>query len=282
MRDLVLAKQFESATIVFTTQNLPGNINDKIEQSGYKIELLESNSIDELAELIKRYDANMIVIDHYDIDAYYEKELKKRTGIKIFVLDDTYEHHNCDILLNHNISANSSRYEGLLPASCEIRCGGEYTLLREEFYEAKKKKRHKANGHDNRNILVIMGGADHARKNIEIINVLEGFRKLKIHVVTTSANKYLEELKSFVKVHKNLRLHINTKQMAQLMADADLAIVTPSVTVNEVLFMGTPFIAIKTADNQKEIYDYLQTKSYNVLEFFDAKKLKILLEGLLS
>ncbi len=53
MRDLVLAKQFKDSNIIFATQNLEANINYKIEEEGYKLEILKSNSIDELNTLVK-------------------------------------------------------------------------------------------------------------------------------------------------------------------------------------------------------------------------------------
>jgi len=37
--------------------------------------------------------------------------------------------------------------------------------------------------------------------------------------------------------------------------------------------MKLPFIAIKTAENQKDIYKYLKNKNYLVLKEFNAKTL---------
>ena len=41
MRDLVLAKQYKNENIIFATQDLVGNINHKIIEAGYKIELFK-------------------------------------------------------------------------------------------------------------------------------------------------------------------------------------------------------------------------------------------------
>lgn len=54
------------------------------------------------------------------------------------------------------------------------------------------------------------------------------------------------------------------------MRQSDFAIVTPSVTVNEVYFMQLPFIAIKTATNQDEIYKYLKRNHFSLLDAFNA------------
>ena len=47
-------------------------------------------------------------------------------------------------------------------------------------------------------------------------------------------------------------------------------------------FMKLPFIAIKTADNQDDIYKYLKKKKFLVLKSFKDKKLKKYVEVLLK
>lgn len=269
MRDLVLAEQFKDTNIIFATQGLPGNINHKIKEKGYALESLDSNNIEELFDVIKKYSIDMIVVDHYGIDYDVEKTLKEVMGVIVFVLDDTYEKHHCDILLNHNISADSTRYIGLVPVSCEIRCGIKYTLLRDEFKIIKKNKRD-ISGKNTLTVFIAMGGVDHSNKNIEILKVLDGFANIKVHVVTTEANSYLKELKSHANNHANVLIHINTNRIASIMNESDFAIVTPSVTVNEVLYMGIPFIAIQTTDNQNEIAQYLEDKNFQVLRSYDT------------
>ena len=265
MRDLVLAKQYSDAKIVFATQNLSGNINHKIIEAGYEIKILESNEIKELDKLIKQFSIDLLVIDHYGIDFKFEEELKiKNPRLKILSFDDTYEKHNSDILLNHNISADKKKYKGLVPKDCELRCGSKYTLLRDEFYEAKKQKI----------VFLAMGGADHSNLNIKILKVLEDFENIQAIVVTTTANQNLDELKKYVQDKVSIALHVNSDKIAKLMKQSDFAIVTPSVTVNEVYFMGLPFIAIKTADNQKNIYRFLKQKKFQTLKKFNAQKLK--------
>ncbi len=272
MRDLVLAQQFTDANIIIATQDLPGNINHKIKEENYKIETLQSNNIEEVLKLIEHYSIEIIIIDHYGIDYDYEKELKLKTKVQIFVLDDTYEKHHCDILLNHNVYAEQSKYKGLIPDDCELRCGSEYTLLRQEFIIEKQNRRQI--NRPPKSCLVIMGGADHTNLNTKILKVLENFPEISAHVVTTTANQCLNELESFAKDKTNIKIHINTKQMAKLMNSSDFAIVTPSVTMNEVLFMEMPFIAIKTADNQNDMYEYLISTRQQSMCLYDSEVLK--------
>lgn len=274
MRDLVLVKEFSNDNIIFATQDLQGNINRKIEEANYKLEILKSNDVEELNNLIKKLKIGMIVIDNYDINYNFEKKLKEQNPfLKIFVLDDNYEKHFCDILLNHNIYANKEKYINRVPKNCELRCGAKYTLLRDEFLEAKKQK-NIVKKRETKTIFIAMGGADHKNLNIKILKTLKKYRKnIIVNLVTTNANKNLEELKKYCQNKKWINLQINSKKIAKLMNKSHFAIITPSVTANEAYFLGLPIIAIKTAKNQNQMYKYLKEEGYFAMKKFDKQKL---------
>ncbi|MFW3355867.1 UDP-2,4-diacetamido-2,4,6-trideoxy-beta-L-altropyranose hydrolase [Aliarcobacter butzleri] len=292
MRDLVLAKEFKNGTLVpsknkifFATQDLQGNINHKIIEAGYKLEILKSDMFEELDELIKKLKIEIIIIDNYDINYNFEKKLKEQNPfLKIFVLDDTYENHFCDILLNHNIYADEKKYINRVPKNCELRCGAKYILLRDEFLEAKKQQNTIEKETKLKAIFIAMGGADHKNLNIKILKTIKKVCKknIEVNLVTTIANKNLKKLKDYCKDKKYINLHINSNEIAKLMNESDFAIITPSVTANEAYFLDLPMIAIKTAKNQKEMYKYLNQKGYFALKKFDKKKLKKYIKQLIK
>ncbi|WP_418181148.1 UDP-2,4-diacetamido-2,4,6-trideoxy-beta-L-altropyranose hydrolase [Aliarcobacter lanthieri] len=276
MRDLVLAKQFSNDNIIFATQDLDGNINQKIKEENYRVKLLESNDFEELNELIKKLSIDLLIIDHYKIGYKFEKKLKKdNKSLKILSFDDTYEKHYCDILLNHNLYANTKKYKKKVPKNCELRCGLEYTLLREEFLKIKNQKIEKT-----KTIFLAMGGADHKNLNIKVLKTIQKTLKssFRVNIVTTNANKNLEKLKNYCENKSWINLQINSNEVGKLMYESSFAIVTPSVTVNEIYYLDIPFIAIKTAKNQNEMYKYLIKNNYYVLKEFYNKKLKKYLE----
>ena len=277
MRDLVLAKKFSKDQIIFATQNLEGNINHKIKESNYNIEILNNNNFEELNKLIKKLNIDMIIIDHYEINYNFEKKLKEQNSkLKIFVFDDTYEKHYCDILLNHNIYADEKKYRNLVPKDCELKCGTNYTLLREEFLEAKKQKQTIKKENRLKTLFIAMGGTDHKNLNITILKNIKIVCKknIKVNLVTTTANRNLEKLKRYCKDKEWINLHINSKEVANLMNQSDFAIITPSVTANEAYFLDLPFIAIKTAKNQKQMYKFLKRNNYFILKKFNESGLK--------
>lgn len=260
MRDVVFAAQHPQDTVQFACQNLSGNIIDRIP---YPVHVLHTNNPDELIALIREQHIDRVVFDHYGIDAVFEKKVKEVTGVQILSFDDTYEAHHCDILLNHNISADPIRYRGLVPEQCELRCGGEYTLIRDEFKTEKQIQRE--NIYD---LFIAMGGSDPTNTTMTILSTLSD--ELRVCVVTTSANIHVDELKAFVQTKKNMTLEIDSTCIAQLRHQSRLAIITPSVMVHEVLFMEIPFIAVQSAANQEDMFVYLEKEGYTVLKEWDA------------
>lgn len=260
MRDLVLAERYPDDQVVFACRDLPGNIINRIP---YPVHLLETDTPQELIDLIREQNIGMVVFDHYDIDAAFERTVKEKTGVIILSVDDTYEKHHCDILLNHNISADANRYAGLVPPHCELRCGAEHTLIRNEFRVEKQRPREKLY-----DIFIAMGGTDPTNATLRILESLKGNET--VCVITTSGNPYLNELKTFVRGKKNVTLEVDSDRVAQLLNQSRLAIIPPSVMVHEVLFMEVPFIALQTAANQSEIFNYLLHGNYAVLKEWDA------------
>ena len=263
MRDLVLAKEYKKSEIFFATQNLSGNINHKIIESDYQFHTLKSNKINELISLIKKLSIDLLVLDIYSIDYKDELRIKNKTGVKILSIDDTYNKHNCDILLNHNIYAKKSKYKNLVPKNCELRCGSKYTLIRDEF--KKEQMQHKKKTSKKKlQIFLAMGGTDTKNMNIKILKLLKEFNNIRVNLVTTTANKNLSELKKYCKKENFVSLYIDSNQIAKLISNSDFAIISASVIANEAYYMQIPFLAVQTASNQEYMYKFLKKQKYPV------------------
>ncbi|MDD2951316.1 MAG: UDP-2,4-diacetamido-2,4,6-trideoxy-beta-L-altropyranose hydrolase [Sulfuricurvum sp.] len=268
MRDLVLAKQYPDATISFACRDLNGNIIDTIP---YPVHVLASDTPEELIECIISHEIDVVVFDHYGIDAAYEKRVKEETSVTILSMDDTYQHHHCDILYNPNIYAKSERYADLVPAYCEIHCAKP--LIREEFRLAKQLPKPSTDA-----VFISMGGSDPKNLSIQILQALPSDEH--VNLVTTTSNPHLKELQNYAKEHPNIHLHINVSNIAELMHECSFAIITPSSIAHEVMFMELPFIAIQSADNQSEFVTYMKGEGLSVMEHFKSALFNALLEKL--
>lgn len=179
-RDLLFAKKFSD--ISFASLRLEGDIFDEINYPKFS---LTSGEIDELCELIKDNKFELLIIDHYGFSFEDERAIKEKTGVKILSFDDTYEKHFADYILNVNLYAQKARYEGLVEKGCEVFCGSEFLLVRDEFYEEAQAKREKIYDY-----AIILGGTDISGLSAKILEKLL-LKGLKTAVITTSGNKNL-------------------------------------------------------------------------------------------
>ncbi|WP_149700012.1 UDP-2,4-diacetamido-2,4,6-trideoxy-beta-L-altropyranose hydrolase [Campylobacter concisus] len=250
-RDLLLAKKFSD--ISFASLRLEGDIFDEINYSKFS---LRSGEIDELCELIKDNKFKLLIIDHYGFSFDDERAIKEKTGVKILSFDDTYEKHFADYILNVNLYAQKARYEELVEKDCEVFCGSEFLLVRDEFYEEAQVKREKIYDY-----AIILGGTDISGLSAKISKKLL-LKGLKTAVITTSGNKNLSALKELASKNENFSLFVDNKNVARLMSEAKMLIITASSLVNEAYVLGAKFKAICVADNQKEIFTWLKENGY--------------------
>jgi len=273
MRDLVLARRFASDSVAFATRPLEGNLDAHIEKNGYKVHSLCTNGVAELSALISAHAIDLLVIDHYELGFRFEKALKRtHPSLTIMVLDDTYEKHYCDILLNHNIYAEKKRYKHLVPKGCLLQCGAKYTLLRDEFLDTEEVAKSDT-------LLIAMGGADTQNLSLKILACLPEDFSWHVNIVTAHANKNLAQLQELANADPRITLFIQTNEMARLAKEARLAVITPSVLANELYALQTPFIAVQTAPNQKYMRRFLKQKGYGVIKKFSCKKFTKLLQS---
>ena len=255
-RCLVLAKRLKeydkNLKILFATQNLYGNINEEILKSGFSIYSISDNSMKMLDYFVKGLRINLLIIDSYDIDYKFEEQLKiQNPSLKILSFDDTLNPHKSDIVLNHGVQAQEKEYKKLLPKKTKLFCGSEYTLLRDEFLEAKRVKVTR------NSVAVILGGNDVLNLSSKIADLLlEINKKYKITIITTSANQNLKELKQ----SKNIEVLVDINNIANVLSSKSLVITASGGTLFEVLALKKKFINIEVASNQKVVDKFLKNK----------------------
>ena len=290
MRCLALAEELREsgATVSFVCRSHPGNLNNLIREKGFEChELPEAEAVKTIPEALReprsvyaswlgvsqRMDAEgtieklgeakpeWIIVDHYGLDADWEKTLRPYVE-KIMVIDDLADRrHDCDLLLDQNLFLDGKkRYDGLIPPSCTRLIGPQYALLRKEFREARKNLR-KRSGDINR-ILVFLGGADPDNITGIAIEALSSpeLLHLQVDVVIGSQNPHKETIEKIVQARPQTKLHVQATNMAELMSQADLAIGAGGSTVWERLCLGLPSVVIPLADNQSISTAYLFKK----------------------
>jgi UDP-2,4-diacetamido-2,4,6-trideoxy-beta-L-altropyranose hydrolase len=281
MRCLTLADALkkQGAEICFVARKLPAHLIQMLEESNidfYGLPFVNGEEPDELPhsqwlqtsqheDAIQTIEAlgscklDWLVIDHYAIDQRWEKLLRD-TANKIMVIDDLADRqHDCDVLLDQNFYQNmDARYVGKVSSDCHLLLGPSFALLREEF---RKQRQHvKPRTGNIKNLLVFFGGVD-AKNHTGLALEAIAASKLEcdVDVVVGKQHPNLQEIENLCTTH-HYACHVQTHQMAALMAKADLAIGAGGTAMWERCSMGLPSICISTADNQEQQVSDLMDK----------------------
>jgi UDP-2,4-diacetamido-2,4,6-trideoxy-beta-L-altropyranose hydrolase len=232
-------------------------------------------------EVIGDFMPDWLIVDHYRLDIAWERLIRSKVR-KILVVDDLANRiHDCDMLLDQNAYENSaSRYHGKTPPPCIKLLGPRYALLRREFQVAKRQLRRQQGAI--KRVLVAFGGAD-AIETTNVLNVLErpNFSSIDVDVVIGLGHPNKNEISSQCSRHSNWRLHCGTKEMAMLMARADVAIGAGGITTWERIYLGLPTFVKVVAANQAEAMDYLACVG-QIKIWRDAEELAALLAAHLT
>lgn len=192
-----------------------------------------------------------ILVDSYYVTEKYLAALKKR--IITIYMDDIYAFsYPVDMLINYNIYGEEMGYEkDAAFADTKLLLGTEYVPLREEF-SAGEQQRTAANC----GILITTGGSDSFNLAGQLLMEAMKYDALKekeYHVVSGSLNPHIGELQALAEKHGNIHIHCNVTNMAELMAESEVALSAGGSTLYELCAMGVPVIAFSFAENQERL-----------------------------
>ncbi|WP_348945378.1 UDP-2,4-diacetamido-2,4,6-trideoxy-beta-L-altropyranose hydrolase [Chitinibacter sp. FCG-7] len=278
-RCLTLANRLikDGAEVFFACRNIEGHQRSEIIQNGFQTFLFDCdqdidqicyNQVADFQAMVLALGDNLafdwVVVDHYRLDAAWE-QLASGIAKRILVIDDLADRdHVSDFLLDQNYFIDAqSRYKKLTPFWCRKFIGEQYVLLREEFFQiglvrdkVPEKKR----------VLVSFGGTDPQNLTIKILQLLAiHFNHLQVDVLLSSKNPDKCAIEALCQNHANFQLYVDEKNVAALMAQADVALGAGGITTYERIFMQLPSIVVAVADNQ--YLPLLQMSEANTLHF---------------
>lgn len=293
MRCLTLAERLKKengADVYFIMRDLSGNLIELVKQKNFSIFKLPQVELDETlagyakwltvtqeqdaAETIARIKVigklDVLIVDSYAIDMTWENMLRPYVQ-KIMVIDDLANRkHDCDILLDQNEYLNKDkRYEYLVPQHCRLLLGPQHAILREEFYEARKKIRVR-DGKIN-NILVFFGGSDVSNETMKALQAISMLDRndIKVNVIVGKSNPNQKEIEKFCDKNNNMHYFCQVDNIAEFMNAADLAIGAGGTITWERCFLGLPAIVVAIAGNQVELTEACASKG--ILVFLGDK-----------
>ncbi len=203
-----------------------------------------------------------LVVDHYALDIQWQRLLRPHCS-KLMVIDDLADRqHDCDLLLDQTFGRDTDDYRPLVPQDCQLLCGAEYALLRPEFSQWRsyslKRRKHGPLEH----LLINLGGVDKDNITGQILTALTTGtlpKSCQITVVMGTTAPWIKEVKQqATEIPWPTQVKVGVSNMAELMANSDLAIGAAGATSWERCCLGLPTIMLVLADNQSTIANRLQ------------------------
>ena len=225
-----------------------------------------------------------LVVDHYALDARWEETLRPQAK-RIMVIDDLADrHHACDLLLDQTLGRRPTDYVPLVPDGCKLLCGAQYALLRPEFAALREYSLKRRAQPTLKELLINMGGVDKDNVTGAVLHALQS-RSLpedcRLTVVMGQTAPWLKNVQDLAcSMQRPTRVLVGVGNMAQLMADSDLAIGAAGATSWERCCLGLPSIMLVVAENQLEVAKGLEEAGAALLCLSDqglSKQLAVLL-----
>jgi UDP-2,4-diacetamido-2,4,6-trideoxy-beta-L-altropyranose hydrolase len=281
MRSMILAKEMQKRgkEIFFICRGLSSTLSRSILDQGFQLESLpdhrvagryirlkgpsaspsnspekfpQSDLIDTVAALT-RIRPYLLVVDHFGIDAKWEKEIRRLISLRIAVIDGQRNRtHDCDILIDPNYSIDGiDGWKCLVPLHCELFVGPQFAFLRPEFYVEHENIKIR-NGRVN-NFLVSFGGSDKYNATEMVLRAVKeiNLTNLMTHVIIGSQNPWKSRIVKICRERKRIDCYIDPENVASIMAKADLAIGSGGIMTWERCFLGVPSILMSIAKNEE-------------------------------
>jgi len=202
---------------------------------------------------------DIIVLDGYNFDTNYQKELKKNC-FKLVCVDDLHEiDFVADVIINHSEGISKADY--LTTKQTRIYLGTKYAILRKSFRKSISVSAalEKQNDH---NVFINMGGTDPDNNTLKALQICLTNKSIrKINIVIGSFYKHNSELEKIISKNENVRIKVykslSEVEICKAMKNSSAAICSSSTISYEYASVGGLLFVIQTASNQKNIYDFL-------------------------
>lgn len=283
MRCLTLADALtaKGAQCTFICREHSGNLIEYIRSKGYVIHSLplgddadtdlahsawlgatQAQDAQACASLLAKLHPECLVVDHYALDARWESDLARYCG-QVMVIDDLADRtHICNLLLDQTFGRDLTDYRTLVPSNTTLLCGSDYALLRPEFTALRPYSLQRRVLPKLKNLLITMGGVDKDNVTAQVLKTLQTCplpADCEITVVMGPTAPWSANVQRLAQVMPwPTSVRIGADDMAQLMADSDLAIGAAGSTSWERCCLGLPTIMLVLAENQTRVASGLE------------------------
>jgi UDP-2,4-diacetamido-2,4,6-trideoxy-beta-L-altropyranose hydrolase/UDP-4-amino-4,6-dideoxy-N-acetyl-beta-L-altrosamine N-acetyltransferase len=230
---------------------------------------------------LKQSRVDWLIVDHYGIDEEWQIYLKGNYQ-KLMVIDDLADrNHQCDLLLDQTFNRQKKDYKDLVPESCELILGSQFALLRKEFNNLRNYSLDRRRAPVFKELLINMGAMDNlntTRMVLEGVGNCNLPKDINVTVVMGGLSPHIESIQELAKkIAYRVVVKVEVNNLAEIMANSDIAIGASGTTTWERCCLGLPSIQFVAAENQ--IYLAENLSNMNIIKLVkEASELKDLLE----
>lgn len=278
MRCLTLAQALleHGHECLFICRDLFGNLNMFIHRQGFAVHCLPVGNelstelvhahwlgaslledVQACKPILAAWQPDWLIVDHYALDHQWESAVIP-PDCRLMAIDDLADRrHECDLLLDQTFGRKSEDYCAWVPEDCQLLCGSQYALLRPEFAALRPYSLQRRAKPLLSKLLITMGGVDKDNATGQVLEALRACSlpaELTITVVMGVTAPWLAEVERLAqRMPWPTKVLVGVSQMAQLMADSDLAIGAAGATSWERCCLGLPTVMLVLAENQRLI-----------------------------
>lgn len=208
----------------------------------------------ESAAILRELQPDWLIVDHYALDTRWEQAVRPLCG-KLMAIDDLADRsHYCDLLLDQNLGRQAADYSAWVSPHCEVLAGSKYALLRPDFAQLRGYSIERRKTNQLRQLLISMGGVDKDNATGLVLDILKNCAlpyDCRICVVMGATAPWLARVQTqSALMPVPTEVLVNISDMAQRMADSDLAIGAAGGSSWERCCMGLPTLTVVIAENQ--------------------------------
>jgi UDP-2,4-diacetamido-2,4,6-trideoxy-beta-L-altropyranose hydrolase len=198
---------------------------------------------------------DVLIVDDRGLGESFELAAREWALLVAAIDDGPYRPHAVDLLIDHTRGRAAEAYVKVAPQA-QILAGSRYALLRGQFARCREESLgwREARAGRLQKILVAFGATDQENYSGAVLDMLLQFPDLCVDVLLGASHPAMAAIRAKVaEAGTRATLRVSREDVAQLMADADLAIGAAGGMSWERCTLGVPAIVAIIADDQREV-----------------------------
>jgi len=251
MRALALSGMLKNDFFIFFATRTPSHYQKRlIDDVGGQLVELPGGNFSHFEYFLSWLSGDeIVVLDNYFFNVNYQRQIKAK-GCRLVCIDDMHDrHYVADVVINHAYGLAPEMFS--VEPYTQICLGQSYSLLREVFFTRKAKIQH-----EGKHVFICFGGSDIYNLTRKCCECAAGIPEIsQIYAVIGNACPYKEQLLKYGESVPVLSVYSDLKadEMIELLACSDLAMVSASTILWEVISQNVRCIYGYYTDNQTDI-----------------------------